>query len=133
MKPPALWSPDPLVHWGVDWRDPLANRKVMETLLLFPQEALRSLMRMPGLGQGILPENLRLRRSLGLQPPALSARDAPRYRVALEGLGASVACRALLDLDALRAAFAALAAGREAPQGLEQALAVGMFLADLEA
>ena len=140
--PKNTWWPDPLTTWGVDWRDPMADRMLIETLLSFPLAAFKVDGRSRGLaraiGSGLLPDVVRLRCNQGAQVPelpSLIARDAQRYRIAIHEMLASDSCRALLDLTALGLALERIAAGHldyYFAISFERAHAVGVFLHALD-
>src|ERR1051326_542138 len=116
--PPNGGWPDPAAHWGVEWRDPTADRRLIETLLRYPLRAFRAGGRERGLARalavGLLPDRVRLRRTRGAQlpeGPSLIALHAKRYAGALEEMRRSHECRELLDFEAIRRALEVIAAG----------------------
>lgn len=139
LTPLATWRPDPIAHWGLEWRDPTADRRVVEALLSFPLAAFRAGGRARGLarelGAGLLPESVRLRRTRGSQLPELAAlvqRHPGAYRAALAAVAAVPGCLDLLDVAAMARDLEALLAGTGDPDAaleLDAALAVGLFLA----
>jgi asparagine synthase (glutamine-hydrolysing) len=108
----AVWAADPLAQWGVEWRDPTADRRLMELLLSFPLAAFAHEGRARGvarhLGRGLLPEAIRLRRTQGQQSADYAvamAQQMLRYRSLYDRMLASAACRSIFDLPALDSAL----------------------------
>ncbi|WP_437882156.1 asparagine synthetase B family protein [Pseudomonas sp. LRF_L74] len=121
MRPREAWGVDALAQWGVQFRDPLANRRLMECLLRFPPEAFVQDGRFRGLaralGRGVLPDSVRLRHTRGAQVPehpSLISRDAQRYLAIVESLKQSPQVREIFDLDTLRRLIIGLRDGRMA-------------------
>lgn len=121
MRPREAWGVDSLAQWGVQFRDPLANRRLMECLLTFPPEAFIQEGRFRGLartlGRGLLPDSVRLRHTRGAQVPehpSLIARDAERYLAVVASLSAHPQVREIFNLDALRRMILDLRDGRMA-------------------
>jgi len=111
-QPIAVWAADPLAQWGVEWRDPTADRRLMELLLTFPLAAFAHEGRARGvarhLGRGLLPEAIRLRRTQGQQSADYAvamAQQMPRYRALYDRMLTSTACRSIFDLPALDSAL----------------------------
>jgi asparagine synthase (glutamine-hydrolysing) len=137
--PRHVWWPEPVAQWGVELRDPTADRRLIERLLQFPQSAFRAGGRLRGLARelsrGLLPDEVRLRSSQGAQVPeaaSLIALHSAAYRAALETMRAAPACRELFDLEAVGAAVDGLAAGSNdhvLALAVNRALDVGTFLA----
>jgi asparagine synthase (glutamine-hydrolysing) len=135
----ASWAADPIPQWGIEWRDPTADRRLMECLLSFPLEAFvvdghnRGLAR--AMGEGLVPDIVRFRRTQGAQVPetaAIIARHAPRYRAALERLAATDDFAALVDIDRLRSSLEHLCAGVQdlvLALTVDRAMDVGLFIA----
>jgi hypothetical protein len=135
----ASWAADPIPQWGVDWRDPTADRRLMECLLSFPLEAFvvdghdRGLAR--AMGEGLVPDVVRFRRTRGDQVPetaSLIARHAPSYRAALELLGANSDFAALVDINRLRSSLERLCSGVQdlmLALTVDRAMDVGLFMA----
>jgi asparagine synthase (glutamine-hydrolysing) len=135
----ASWAADPIPQWGIEWRDPTADRRLMECLLSFPLEAFvvggrsRGLAR--AMGEGLVPDIVRFRQTRGAQVPetaALIARHAPRYRAALEQLAATPDFAALVDIDRLRSSLERLCAGAQdlaLALTVDRAIDVGLFIA----
>jgi asparagine synthase (glutamine-hydrolysing) len=135
----AFWAADPIPQWGIEWRDPTADRRLMECLLSFPLEAFvveghnRGLAR--AVGEGLVPDIVRFRRTQGAQVPetaAIIARHAPRYRAALERLAATADFAALVDIDRLRSSLERLCAGVQdlvLASTVDRAMDVGLFIA----
>jgi asparagine synthase (glutamine-hydrolysing) len=140
--PKHVWWPEPVTQWGVEFRDPTADRRLIETLLQYPQAAFRAGGRPRGLAremsEGLLPDKVRLRTTQGSQMPeaaGLVARHEAHYRSALDSMRSEPACRELLDLRALGAAVDALVAGSNdqvLALAVNRAFDVGTFLAGLE-
>lgn len=136
--PLNVWWPDPPAHWGVEWRDPTADRRLIETLLRYPQRAFLTGGRERGLARavaaGLLPDRVRLRRTRGAQlpeGPSLIALHAKRYGAALEEMQRSPECRELLDFAEIRRALDVIAAGSlDGPlaDAIDRAFDVGLFL-----
>ena len=86
----------------------------------------------------LLPPAVSERRSQGAQVPelpSLMARDAGRYRSALAAMDASAACRAFIDVGALRTAFETIANGNLDYYGalaVDRTFGVALFVVDLE-
>jgi asparagine synthase (glutamine-hydrolysing) len=139
----ALWAADPIPQWGIEWRDPTADRRLMECLLSFPLEAFAVDGRNRGLaramGAGLVPDIVRFRRTQGAQVPetaAIIARHAPRYRAVLEQLAATADFTALVDIDRLRSSLEQLCAGAQdftLALTVDRAMDVGMFIAAADA
>jgi asparagine synthase (glutamine-hydrolysing) len=139
----AFWAADPIPQWGIEWRDPTADRRLMECLLSFPLEAFvvdghnRGLAR--AMGEGLVPDIVRFRRTQGAQVPetaAIIAKHAPRYRAALEQLAATTDFAALVDIDRLRSSLERLCAGDQdlvLALTVDRAMDVGMFIAAADA
>ena len=70
-RPWVHWYPNPIELWNLDWRNPLANRALMEGLMTFPDHAFRTGGRARGLARelagGLLPDRTRLRRTQGMR------------------------------------------------------------------
>ena len=136
--PLNVWWPDPAAHWGVEWRDPTADRRLIETLLRYPLHAFQTGGRERGLARalaaGLLPDRVRLRRTRGAQlpeGPSLIALHAKRYTAALEEMRRSPECRELLDFAAIRRALDVIAAGSlngPLADAIDRAFDVGLFL-----
>jgi asparagine synthase (glutamine-hydrolysing) len=136
--PLNVWWPDPAAQWGVEWRDPTADRRLIETLLRYPLHAFRTGGRERGLARalaaGLLPDRVRLRRTRGAQlpeGPSLIALHAKRYRAALEEMHRSPECRELLDFPAIQRALDVIAAGSlDGPlaDAIDRAFDAGLFL-----
>ena len=135
----ALWAADPIPQWGIEWRDPTADRRLMECLFSFPLEAFvvdgrnRGLAR--AMGEGLVPDIVRFRRTQGAQVPetaAIIARHAPRYHGVLEQLAATADFTALVDIDRLRGSLERLCAGAQdliLALTVDRAMDVGLFIA----
>jgi asparagine synthase (glutamine-hydrolysing) len=133
------WLADPLVQWGVQWRDPTSDRRLVESLLSFPIEAFTIGGRHRGLaramGEGLLPDIVRLRRTQGSQAPehpSMVAAHCTKYRNAADAVAGSALFRSICDLDYLRHAIQDLASGsmdRVKAQSVDRALDAGLFIA----
>jgi asparagine synthase (glutamine-hydrolysing) len=140
--PRNVWSPDSVAQWGVEWRDPLADRRLVEALLTFPLAAFKTEGLSRGLARSLgrkwLPESVAQRRTQGAQVPelpSLISRAAVRYRAALDTIAVSELCREMFDVEALRTALESIVSGAcdyYASIAFERALGVAVFLADLE-
>ncbi len=137
--PLQVWAADPLPQWGVELRDPTADRRLLETLLAMPLDAFVSGGRMRGLaravGTGLLPDVVRLRRTQGQQAAdyaAVMARSARRYHAAVNRMAESAGCRHIFDLPALHEGIRAVEAGSRAlfhSNGIDRVVGAGLFLA----
>ena len=138
MTPKHTWWPDPVAQWGVEWRDPTTDRRLLERLLRYPQCAFRLNGRHRGLARevanGLLPDRVRLRMTQGAQvpeAPSLIAAHADHYRDALDRMRRNGACREMFDLDLLQQALQAFMHGsRDYYEALafDRAAAAGLFL-----
>lgn len=141
--PPHGWRCDPVERWDLDWRDPTADRRLIEAVLTFPLAAFRAGGRPRGLArqvaEGLLPDEVRLRTNRGEQSPdraGLIARDCGRYRSAAALLAGSPLVRELIDTDRFGQVLRGIIAGEpeariQAGPWL-QALTLGLFLAGEE-
>jgi asparagine synthase (glutamine-hydrolysing) len=137
------WFADPLVQWDVEWRDPTSDRRLVEYLLSLPLEAFTLNGRYRGLaramGERLLPESVRQRRTQGSQVPEHSSMltaHAVKYQRALAAAAKSPLFRSICDLDEISKALRDLAGGsmdRLKAQTVDRALDVGLFIAALEA
>jgi asparagine synthase (glutamine-hydrolysing) len=133
------WSADPIAQWGVEWRDPTADRRLTECLLSFPLDAFVAGGRDRGLarsmGEGLVPDIVRDRRTRGAQAPetlAMIMAHATTYRAALERAAGSEVFRSIVDSERLRAALEDILAGvgdLSAALTVDRALDVGLFIA----
>jgi asparagine synthase (glutamine-hydrolysing) len=140
--PRNIYWAEPVLQWGIEWRDPMADRRLLERLLQFPQAAFRIGGRHRGLTReiaaGLLPDRVRLRRTQGAQvpeAPSLIAAHALHYKAALDAMRGSDCCRELLDLEALdRAVDGFVAGARDYHLALtvDRGFNTGLFLAELE-
>ena len=143
MRPGDSWSADAVAQWGIQLRDPFADRRLAECLLTFPLEAFVQEDRFRGLaraiGQDLLPENVRLRRNRGAQLPeaaSLVALHAKHYLDTLDLLTPSPTVSDLFDLDTLRRAILALRNGDLDPSlaiTVDRVLDVACFIVRHEA
>jgi len=142
VTPKHTWWPESVVQWGIEWRDPMTDRRLLERLLHYPQAAFRIEGRDRGLAraiaEGLLPDRIRLRRTYGAQvpeAPSLIAAHGTRYRHALETMRGSARCRELFDLDAIGRALDRFAVDPNdyyLAVVVDRAIAVGLFLVSLE-
>lgn len=140
--PKHIWWPEPVAQWGIEVRDPTADRRLLERVLRYPQAAFRAGGRPRGLARELaaplLPDEVRLRRTNGAQvpeAPALISAHAASYRQAISRMRSSPAARELLDLDALGACVESFAAGSQdyyLALMIDRAFGVGLFLLSLE-
>lgn len=140
--PRHVWSPEPVLQWGIEWRDPTTDRRLLERLLQFPQAAFRVGGSERGLAReitaGLLPDGVRLRRTRGAQvpeAPSLIAGHAERYRAALATMRMSAFCRQLFDFDALVQVLEEFTHGSDDHSlalSFDCGFLVGLFLAKLE-
>ncbi|WP_245536545.1 asparagine synthase-related protein [Terriglobus saanensis] len=138
LSPAMLWAADPLPQWGIEFRDPTSDRRLIELLLSFPLAAFSPAGQSRGLareaGRGVLPESVRLRRTQGQQSADYSssmARQCANYRQIAEDMAESPACIRLLDLALLRRAIYAVANGETSPVltgRIDRAADIGLFL-----
>lgn len=136
------WTADPLPLWGLEWRDPTGDRRLLELLLSFPLAAFAFEGRKRGLarqmGSGLLPDTIRLRRTQGLQGADYAtamSRHMPRYASALELMKASAICRNLFDLSVLHAAMKRVKEGElsgSVTSPIDRCIDAGVFLLEQE-
>lgn len=142
VTPQKMASMDCMAQFGVEWRDPTADRRLIEALVTYPMRAFRAGGRDRGLARGMgrdfLPDAVRLRRSRGAQCAdefswfALRAAD---YMRVLEGMRGSPVCREILDLEAVANGLETLCAGRgdnDIALSIHRALDVGLFAMEYE-
>lgn len=133
------WAVDPWVQWATEWRDPTSDRQMVESLLSFPPEVFlldgynRGLAR--ALGQGLVPDRVRLRQTQGAQMPehpALLAAHVDRYRAITDRLSRCAQFGFMFDVSRLRTALDHLSRGGfdlgEA-QSIDRVIDVGLFIA----
>jgi asparagine synthase (glutamine-hydrolysing) len=137
-----VWAADPLPMWGLEWRDPTADRRLLELLLSFPLAAFapegcgRGLAR--EIGRGLLPDAIRLRKTRGGQSmdyAANMARALPRYHDACDRMAASSTCRSLFDMDLLRKSLERVRAGETSgalTSPIDRSIDAGLFLLEQE-
>jgi asparagine synthase (glutamine-hydrolysing) len=128
---------DSLAHFGIQLRDPMGDRRLMEQLLTFPLHAFRADGRPRGLareiGKNVLPEQVRLRKTRGEQcadEAAWFVAHESRYRDTFDAVRHSGTAAEILDLDRLAQQLEKLFAGRAsylAPLSVHRALDVGLF------
>jgi asparagine synthase (glutamine-hydrolysing) len=141
-QPNLVWAADPMAQWGVEWRDPTADRRLIELLLSFPLAAFSHQGRQRGLarevGRGLLPEAIRQRRTQGQQSAdygASLAREVRRYRVVQDRMAASASCRRIFHLPALNVALDRVAAGElsgAVTSPIDRSIDAGLFLMEQE-
>ena len=142
MLPAPLWAVDALPQWGVQMRDPTANRCLVEALLTMPLDAFVQGGRMRGLareaGKGILPEMVRLRRTQGQQAADYAVavgRRATAYHESIERISGEPAVRAVFSPSAMHGVVDAIAGGENAlalTSGIDRALGAALFLMAVE-
>ena len=135
-----FWSEDFMARDGIEERDPLADKRLIEALLAFPVEAFMVGGRGRGLaremGKGLVPDSVRLRRRRGTQSAehvGLIALHAEKYRSALQSLAESPLCREVLNLKQGQAALDRIVSGKFGsgdPGMLDHMLDVGLFFQD---
>jgi asparagine synthase (glutamine-hydrolysing) len=134
---------DFMAQFGIEWRDPTADRRLLERLLKLPLSAFRVGNRPRGLarelGRGLLPDSVRLRR-MGSSRASDQARWFPQradaYRSAFESVRNSPTCSQFMDMSSLESLIATLCGGHGSTRQAaiaHQALDVGLFTADFEA
>lgn len=133
-----LISVAPMPQWGVEFRDPYANRHFNELLLTFPPEAFMAGGRKRGLaremGAGLVPDAVRLRERQGEQVPeimAIIAHHRAAHEAAIERAAASPMFRETFVLDRVRSMLDQLCAGtshREHAAALLRVIDVGLFM-----
>jgi len=131
-----------MAQWGLEWRDPTADRRLMELLLTFPLAAFAHKGRVRGLarelGTDLLPDAVRLRRTQGQQSSDYAAamtRAMPRYRAVQDRMSTSAACRSMFDLSALNVALGRVAAGEMSgaiTSPIDRCIDAGLFLMEQE-
>lgn len=141
MTPRHVWSPDPALH-DIEWRDPTADRRLLERLIQFPQAAFRFEGRDRGLcrelAAGLLPDAVRYRSTRGAQvpeAPGLIGLHIAQYRVGLAAMNASPLCREFLDLKAIGRAVDKVAADPDDYRlgvAVDRAFGAGLFIAGME-
>jgi asparagine synthase (glutamine-hydrolysing) len=137
-----VWAADPMAQWGLEWRDPTADRRLMELLLTFPLAAFAHEGRARGLarqlGSDLLPDAVRLRRTQGQQSSdyaAVMACARLRYRAVQDRMSTSSACRSMFDLSALNTALDRVAAGELSgaiTSPIDRCIDAGLFLMEQE-
>jgi asparagine synthase (glutamine-hydrolysing) len=128
-----------MAQWGVESRDPTGDRHLIECLLSFPLEAFsiaglpRGLAR--AMGQGRVPDSVRLRQTRGEQVPELAsliALHSEKYRDALERAQRSAQFRSIFEVECLRTALERVRdgrAGRVEAYTIDRVADVGLFIA----
>ncbi|HEY6926858.1 MAG TPA: asparagine synthase-related protein [Steroidobacteraceae bacterium] len=136
------WMADPWVQWGTQLRDPTADRRLVEYLLSLPAEAFlteghsRGLAR--AMGEGLVPNSVRLRRTQGAQVPehtALFVLHRTRYETVLEAITRSTLFRSMFDVPRLRETLGWLVSGSGSllqAHTLDRVIDVGLFVASHE-
>jgi asparagine synthase (glutamine-hydrolysing) len=134
---------DFIAQFGVEWRDPTSDRRLLERLLQLPLSAFRVGSRPRGLarevGRGLLPDSVRLRRPRSIQTSDQTSwfpQRADDYRKALELVRNSPTCGQFMDLASLESLVGTLCGGHGSMKQaaiVHQALDVGLFTVDFEA
>jgi asparagine synthase (glutamine-hydrolysing) len=134
---------DFMAQFGVEWRDPTADRRLLEHLLRLPLSAFRVGNRPRGLarelGRGLLPDSVRLRRTRSAPTSDQSAWFPLRsdaYRNAFESIRNSPVCARFMDMSSLRSLVETLCGGHGSLKQAaiaHQALDVGLFTVGFEA
>jgi hypothetical protein len=124
-------------HHGVEWSDPMADRRLLERLLNYPLYAFRAGRRPRGLAReiarGLLPDCVRLRRRRGAQAPEQAAWFVSRaadYRALFRRLCCSHFCGQFLDFKVLGKVLEMLCTGAGSTAQammVHRALDVGLF------
>jgi asparagine synthase (glutamine-hydrolysing) len=140
--PVYAWAADTLAMWGAEWRDPLADKRLLELLLSFPLVAFLQEGRSRGLaralGRGRLPEEVRLRTQRGSQAADYSAAVVaalPRYRSLAERMQQSAVCRELFNFQELVKVFDRIGARNPSPEltsPVDRVMDAGLFLLEQE-
>jgi asparagine synthase (glutamine-hydrolysing) len=143
IRPRRAARVDFMAQFGVEWRDPTADRRLLERLLTLPLSAFRVSNRPRGLarelGRGLLPDSVRLRRTRSIQAADQSAwfpARAADYRRAAESIRGSPACALFMDMSSLQSLVDTLCAGHGSMKQAavaHQALDVGLFTTGFEA
>ena len=138
-----VWAADPLPLWGLEWRDPTGDRRLLELVLSFPLAAFAFGGRNRGLarqvGRDLLPDAIRLRKTQGLQSADYAtamAHHMHRYKSAQELMNASAICQDLFALSALRAAMQRVADGELSGAvtfPIDRCVDTGLFLMEQDA
>jgi asparagine synthase (glutamine-hydrolysing) len=109
MAPMRNWSPDTIAQWGIEVRDPTADRHLIECVLQFPWWALLTDGRSRGLARamakGRVPEGVRLRVKRGRQVPeilAIIAGHRQNYLAAIDRCAVNSDFQALFDVEQIR-------------------------------
>lgn len=134
------WSADTLVQWGIELRDPTADRRLIECLLSFPREVFLMNGHSRGLAramcEGCVPDSVRLRYTRGEQSPelaAIAAAHSDTYRAAYERVSQDSDFRRMIDIVPLRRMLDRVCTGHHSLHDtiiLGLALDVGLFIAD---
>jgi asparagine synthase (glutamine-hydrolysing) len=142
ILPNLVWAADPLPQWGVEWRDPTGDRRLLELLLSYPLAAFTQGGRSRGLaremGCGLLPDAVRLRRTQGQQSAdyaAAMSRALPRYGAVQCRMAASPACRSIFDVSTLAVALGRVADGElsgAVTSPIDRCIDAGLFLMEQE-
>jgi Asparagine synthase len=131
-----------MAQFGVEWRDPMGDRRLLERLLRLPLSAFRVGNRPRGLarelGRGLLPDNVRLRRTRAAQASDQAAwfpLRAADYGRAFQSIRESATCAQFMDTASLGSLLGALCAGHGSARQAaiaHQALDVGLFTVAFE-
>jgi len=137
LRPNRAAQMDGLAQFGIQYRDPMGDRRLMERLLTFPLHAFRAGGTARGLarelGKNVLPEHVRLRQTRGSQcadEAAWFAAHESRYRDAFAAIRRSRTAASILNMDHVALELERLFGGRAAhfaPAHVHRALDVGLF------
>ena len=139
MAPMRNWSPDTIAQWGIEVRDPTADRGLIECVLRFPWWGLLTDGRSRGLARamskGRVPDGVRLRLKRGRQVPeilAIIAAHRQDYLAAIDRCAATRDFQVLFDVEQIRSRLGTIcsAAGTLSDAfTLDAAIGVGLFMA----
>jgi len=137
LRPNRAAQVDGLAQFGIQYRDPMGDRRLMERLLTFPLHAFRVGGTARGLarelGKNVLPEHVRLRETRGSQcadEAAWFRAHEARYRDAFASIRRSKTAACILNIDRVALELERLFDGRAAqfaPAHVHRALDVGLF------
>jgi asparagine synthase (glutamine-hydrolysing) len=133
---------DFMAQFGVEWRDPTADRRLLERLLTLPLSTFRVGNRPRGLarelGRALLPDSVRLRRTRSAHTCDQAAWFPLRsdaYRNAFESIRNSATCARFMDMSSLQSLVETLCSGHGSLKQAaiaHQALDVGLFTVGFE-
>jgi asparagine synthase (glutamine-hydrolysing) len=137
MLPNRIVAMDSVAQFGVECRDPFADRRLMECVLKFPLDAFRIGRRARGLareiGKGLLPDRVRLRETRGGQSADQRAWFKVRaadYRKVFGDMRRSNICNEILDIEFCDRTLTELCAGAgtfDYALSMHRVLDVGLF------